>query len=514
MIILPYFSQKHNINYKQNTLLVIINAKCYNGNVILKEGLMIVKKAYKLFAYVFAFILLTQTASAPASAFESMAMTREEWNTYYNSLCNENTLPTLCTGADETQLNITWHAGKKTAQAKVQVSDNVLMQNAVTFTGEIVDAENEEQVVCRVVISGIEENSTYYYRLHTGEGFGKTYKYESKGFNNQKALVVGDIQIGGQQDNTEEQSRVGYNWLCVLDEALSKNQDISYLISPGDNTSTGKTANEWQTLLMPPQLRSLPMALAIGNHDKKGFSYNHYTFMPNEYYGRYFEGLDRDFWFCYGDVLYLFFDATSGSAYDHFRMAKEAVDSNPNAKWRIAVMHQALYGAGYSAFDPETMLLLNGVFQPIYDMFDVDLVLTGHSHAQGRSHFIRSGAVVGLAESGGTYNNPRGTVYLNSNAVCNQAKPAPIAPWLAYSFKESDVAAYSTLEFTEGSLSVKTLRGDNSELLDSITINKTKDFNNSYKFSVKRLFYFFVEALGLLYMKIDALVVRIRGGHF
>lgn len=58
------------------------------------------------------------------------------------------------------------------------------------------------------------------------------------------------------------------------------------------------------------------------------------------------------------------------------------------------------------------------------------------------------------------------------------------------------------------------MRGDNSELLDSININKTKDFNDSYKFSVKRLLYYIVEMLGLLYMKIDAVVVRIRGGHF
>lgn len=475
---------------------------------------MIVKKVLKLSAFVLALIMLAQAASAPAAAFESMSMTREEWDTYYGSLRDENTLPTLCAGADETQLNITWHTDRETAQAKVQVAKNALMNNAVTFTGEIKDAENENQVVCRVVVTGIEENSTYYYRLFTGEGYGETYKYESKGFKNHKALVVGDIQIGGQQDNSEEQSRVGYNWLCVLDEALSKNPDISYLVSPGDNTSTGRMANEWQTLLMPPQLRSLPIALAIGNHDKKGFAYNYYTFMPNEYYGKYFEGLDRDFWFCYGDVLYLFFDATSGSAYDHFGMAREAVESNPDAKWRVAVMHQALYGAGFSPYDPETMILLNGVFQPIFDMFDVDLVLTGHSHAQGRSHFIRGGAVVGLAESGGTFNNPRGAVYINSNAVCNQAKPAPLAPWLAYSFKESDVTAYSTLEFTEGSLTVKTMRGDNSELLDSININKTKDFNDSYKFSVKRLLYYIVEMLGLLYMKIDAVVVRIRGGHF
>ena len=81
-------------------------------------------------------------------------------------------------------------------------------------------------------------------------------------------------------------------------------------------------------------------------------------------------------------------DACSASAADHMAMAKEAVEKNPDAKWRIGVMHQALFGPAFCAFSAETQILLNAVFTPIFDTFDVDLVLTGHSHIQGRSNFV------------------------------------------------------------------------------------------------------------------------------
>lgn len=473
------------------------------------------KKTLKALALIMSVIFVFQTFALSGYAFDSMPLTEAQWQQRYKSLKDSNTLPLLCVGSDETQLNITWHADKNAAYPEVKLAKKADMSGAVLFKGETAAAENDEQLVCRVTMTGIEENTTYYYQYHGEKGWSKAAKYESKSFDSYKMMVIGDIQIGGQTtDNSEEQSRIGYVWQSVLDEALTKNPDISFLLSPGDNTSTGKNADEWQTLMMPTYVQSLPMALAIGNHDKKGFTYNYYTNMPNEFYGKYFEGLDRDFWFRYGDVLYLVFDATSGSAADHRAMAAEAVAANPDAKWRIATMHQALYGAGISMYDPETLILLNGVFQPIFDMYNIDLVLTGHSHLQGRSKFISKGLIVGAAKSGKTYTNPNGRIYLNSNACCDHGGIGGNI-FSAYTFEEGDTTTYTTIEFEGDSMAVKTFRGDNSELLDSITIVKTKEKKDSnFLIFLKRIPYALVELLGLVYMKIDDVVVKIRGGHF
>ncbi|MBR6786200.1 MAG: metallophosphoesterase [Clostridia bacterium] len=469
----------------------------------------------KLFSLALSIILVLQISVFSFAQFNAPALTKPEWDTLYNSLKDDNTLPMLCVGADETQVSLCWHADKETAVAQVKLADNAAMDGATTFEGKKTDAENDEQVVCRVTVTGLEENTTYYYQWYGDNGWSEACKYETKSFGDHKALVIGDIQIGGQTEDTEVQSQNGYDWNSVLAEALSKNPDASFMLSAGDNTSTGKTAAEWQTLLMPEALRELPLALAIGNHDKKGMMYNYYTNMPNEYYGNYFEGLDRDFWFRHGDVLYLVFDACSPAAADHMAMAKEAVEANPDAKWRIGVMHQALFGPGYSVLDPETSILLNAVFSPIYDSFDLDLVVNGHSHLQGRSHFIYESTIVGKAESGGTYTDPFGTVYLNTNAICDQNSFSASSPYTAYSFYENDITTYTTLDFKGDTLVIETRRGDNSELLDSLTLKKTKDFkDDGILQKLHRFVYKFVEFLGIVYQKIDNVVVAIRGGHF
>ncbi len=461
------------------------------------------KKLFRTMAIVLCFSILLQcTVSAYGTS-----LTKDEWDAVYEALKDDNTLPMLCVGADETELNICWHADKDSAKPKVRLAKNQLMLNATVFEGETTPAETDDQLVCRVTMTGIQENTTYYYQWFSDKGWSAPYKYESKSFDNYKMMVIGDIQIGGQSyDNPEEQSRIGYVWQSVLDEAMTKNPDISFLLSPGDNTSTGQGTDEWQTFLMPEYVRSLPLALAIGNHDNKGMTYEYYTHMPNEYFGENFTGLHRDFWFRYGDVLYLVFDSTSGSAADHKAMAEEAVNANPDAKWRIGVMHQGLYAPGDEFFDTETLILLNGIFQPIFTMYDIDIVFTGHTHLQGRSHFIKDGVVVGKAESGKTYTNPDGIIYLNSNACCDYRPTEPTPSYTtAYAFEDGDTTTYSTIEFNGNTMAVKTFRGDNSELLDSITIEKTENPSVSNAFPLRSALYKIIEFVAFVYTKIDSM---------
>ena len=465
------------------------------------------KKTMKMLSLLLCMVLLLQSVLFASAAFDDGALTQEEWDALYESLRDENTLPTLCVGANETELNLCWHADAENAAAQVRLSKNADMSDFVLFEGETTPAENDTQVACRVTMTGIEENTTYYYQWYTGNGWSDAYKYESKGFAEYKFMLIGDIQIGGQTyDNHEEQSRIGYVWQSVLTEALTKNPDISFLLSPGDNTSTGNAADEWQTLLMPSYTRSLPLALAVGNHDKKGMTYEYYTHMPNEHFGEYYMGVDRDCWFRYGDALFLLFNATSASAVDHKAMADEAIAANQDAKWRIGVMHQGLYAPGIATLEPETNILLNAVFQPIFNMYDIDIVFTGHTHMQGRSNFISNGVVVGCAKSGETYTDPCGTIYLNTNACCDQGNAGYLAPFTAYAFENADTVTYSTIEFVGNSMAVKTFRGDNSELLDSITIEKTKERNeSSFLIAIKSLFYKIIEFLGTVYFKIDSM---------
>ena len=126
---------------------------------------------------------------------------------------------------------------------------------------------------------------------------------------------------------------------------------------------------------------------------------------------------------------------------------------------------------------------------------------------------------IGKAESGKTYTDPLGTVYLNTNAICDQGSFEEYEflnlPYVAYSFGKNDVTTYTTLDFSGDTMEIKTMRGDNSELLDSLTLKKTKEFKDDGVLQkLHRFAYKFVEFLGIVYQKIDNVVVKIRGGHF
>ena len=453
-------------------------------------------------------LMITQIIITANTGFTAPGLSQDEWNEVYSALSAGNELPMLNVGSDETQVSLCWHSDADKAVAQVRLADNAEMSGYVTFNGKITQAEDSSQVVCRVTVTDLKENSVYFYQWHTGDNWSKVYKYETKSFGDHKAVVVGDIQITEVYgDDSSQQSRVGLYWNNFLAGVLAKNPDISYLVSPGDNTSTGSTDAEWQTFLMPEALRSLPLALAIGNHDKKGMTYSYYTNMPNEDYGRFFTGLDRDFWFRYGDVLYLVFDSTSGNAPDHMRFAKKAVEQNKDAKWRIGVVHHGIHGAGDAIGDTETELLLTNIFAPIFQIYDLDLVITGHTHSQGRSHFMQNGKVKAEAPSGGEFVNPEGIVYLNSNVVCDVYDDDFDAEHLAYKLVEDEVTTYTTLEFKGNRLILETRRGDNNELLDTITIEKTEEFNdNTVGKFFRKLTYKVIEFAGFIYTMVDNIV--------
>ena len=73
-------------------------------------------------------------------SFDSKSLTPEQWQSRYDSLIGSNTLPLLCVGADETQLNITWHADRDNAYPEVMLSKNADMSGAVIFVMTLASA--------------------------------------------------------------------------------------------------------------------------------------------------------------------------------------------------------------------------------------------------------------------------------------------------------------------------------------------------------------------------------------
>lgn len=74
------------------------------------------------------------------------------------------------------------------------------------------------------------------------------------------------------------------------------------------------------------------------------------------------------------------------------------LSDNPN-KWTIVSFHRPIYSAADGRDDDR----IRNAFLPLFDKYDVDLVLTGHDHAYSRSHKLKNGI-----------KDKKGTVYIVS----------------------------------------------------------------------------------------------------
>ncbi len=72
--------------------------------------------------------------------------------------------------------------------------------------------------------------------------------------------------------------------------------------------------------------------------------------------------------------------------------------NNPN-KWTVVSFHRPFYSAGRDRDDKS----IRNVFLPLFDKYNVDLVLTGHDHAYTRSYKLKNGAKVSGDEKGTVY---------------------------------------------------------------------------------------------------------------
>ena len=136
----------------------------------------------------------------------------------------------------------------------------------------------------------------------------------------------------------------------------------------------------------PDALASLPVATTIGNHDSLNADYMYHFNNPNTTeYGATQAG--GDYYYSYGNGLFIVLNTNNYNVAEHKKAIEEAVASDPDAAWRIVTIHQDIYGTGLDHSDTDGMILRTQL-TPIFDEFDIDVVLQGHDHTYSRSKLL------------------------------------------------------------------------------------------------------------------------------
>jgi hypothetical protein len=190
-----------------------------------------------------------------------------------------------------------------------------------------------------------------------------------------------------------------------------QNQIPEIVLGLGDY-SYQSTANCWLTAVNPIDEK---MKITIGNHENSASgedlnTYLNHFGMTSQYYSFNYENVH--FLSMATELSY-----SSGSAQNLFvknDLASAAAD--PNIDWIIVFFHKPMYSSPNSCSSCGGETALRDLYHPLFDQYDVDLVLEGHTHNYQRSYPIKynpsnpSNPIV-TDTNKINYNDPQGQIY-------------------------------------------------------------------------------------------------------
>lgn len=407
----------------------------------------------------------------------------------------------LTPGATESDLNFAWYSEQKGIPAvKVWKDGQKAAAKVITGTADSISAENWQgskyaasNKVC--IKDYFEAENTYYYQYtddyNANAVWSAEYTYKTSSSDSFSVILTGDPQIGASgsstdySDKDDSTARDTYGWNKTMTAAMVKSPNAAFLLSAGDQINQSGAAkiedlktreSEYAGYFYPSVFRSLPVASTIGNHDTAGADYTAHFNNPNssDELGKTAAG--SDYYFSYGDVLFISLNSNNRNQEEHRTLMNKAVASNPDAKWKVVIFHSDIYGSGQPHADTDAATN-RIVLAPLMDEFDIDMCLTGHDHTYSRSYQILDGNVIDYDISSGSVTNPEGTLYVTTGSGSG-SKYYNLLKYTPYYIAErtnDTLPAFSTIDFSQDSLVLKNYDYNGNPYADTFTIKKTSD---------------------------------------
>ncbi|MEZ0606931.1 metallophosphoesterase [Fibrella sp. WM1] len=244
--------------------------------------------------------------------------------------------------------------------------------------------------------------------------------------------VLGDFGTGSERQKQATES--------FVEASKSRRPDLWVWL--GDNAYSSGTDDEYQRYVFdyyPTYLRNLPAVATPGNHDyhddNNDFNVPYYALTSHPQRGEAGgvpSGSPSYYSLDYGPVHLISLDSFGNEAGKHriwdttgtqIQWLKRDLAANKKP-WTIIFFHHPPYTQGSRNADTEQDLILNRErLTPIFERYNVDLVLSGHSHVYERTYQIRGHR--GLST---TFDKRTMTVDSSTGRYDGSANSCPILP--------------------------------------------------------------------------------------
>lgn len=442
------------------------------------------KKAKRLLCIILVVVMLFDLSSVSFAAFEDIS--KGIWDTAWETGTETTeSAVTMFVGNDENDRTIAWYSDVEEGYIELlSINGSEKINASAKKTPE---GDNRLWVTLTDLDAGL-----YTYRCFSGDFESEIYTFTIEENDNSTVLYVSDIHITENNEENETELRdTSYLWNEVLEDAVKtaglEGNIIDAIVSGGDQASEG-LRNEYEGLSSPYIIKSIPLSISVGNHDRKSVGYKYYTANPNEAEQTFKSYIGSDYWFRQGDALFLILDSCNVSMKEHYKFMKNATEQNEDAVWRIAVMHHDMFGGREPWLDTENQML-RLLWTPFFDEFGVDMCLYGHSHYYSVSNVIYGRETVEKTGHNAELTNPQGTVYVASGSISRQASvlddegnTPPVGEHIGYTRLEENETIYNLIDITEDTLTLKSYSSEDNEEFNRLVITKTsKQGGHSYK---------------------------------
>jgi 3',5'-cyclic AMP phosphodiesterase CpdA len=321
----------------------------------------------------------------------------------------------LSPGSDATELNFNWYSDNVTGINKSFVrildTDNTLVKTEEGASG----AASANKLWHKVTVKGLLQGTQYKYQISNDSvNWSTAYNYKTVPTGIFKFAVVGDAQLtDSMQDNASAFANrtTADGWATTVDKVVS--EGASFIISCGDQVDQTSLDSEieYNHFYAPTDLRNLPFAPAVGNHDRHCLFMYHFN-LPNDQTkinypiedctdaenNSFVENV-ANYYYLYNRVLFIALNTSSypssvTTAKSYITAFNNTIQAAKTANagkydWIIVHHHKSTQSVAVHASDTDIQYYVEAGFERLMTKHGVNLVFAGHDHIYARSKLMK-----------------------------------------------------------------------------------------------------------------------------